>query len=61
LLLKEFGPAHVYEAAAVVVKFKLLPTQTGLLLAGNIAGAGLTTTVVVIVLVQPVALDPINV
>jgi len=61
LLEKAFGPVHVYDVAALTLKLRFPPEQTGLLLEGNATAAGLTTTVVVIVLVHPPAEAPIRV
>jgi hypothetical protein len=46
--LKPLGPVQAYVAPAndVAVKFRLVPSQTGVLLPAVMAGAGLITTVV---------------
>jgi len=55
LLLKAFGPLHVYEVAALTVKLIFAPVQTGLLLPGKGTGLGLIVIVDVALDVQPKA------
>ena len=59
--LKELGPLQAYVFPPPEVKLILFPTQTGLLLPIIGTGKGLTTTLVVDELIQPLALDMVNV
>jgi len=60
IVVKDEGPVHVYDVAALPVKFSVCPAQRGPLFAAVTVGKALTTTEVVLVL-EHVPLLPVTV